>query len=72
MIGHKGEMKEVVWKDQLCEEASMFSKEKYIPCGSIATFVIYHRKDNRSYFMCTLCAFHNVTNRGGKILFKKE
>jgi Zn finger protein HypA/HybF involved in hydrogenase expression len=49
-----------------CEEASVLSKESYIPCGAPATKLVYHRKDRRTYPMCPPCASHNIRNRGGE------
>ena len=51
-----------------CEEASIYSRETYIPCGVPATTVVYHDRDKRSYNMCTCCAEHNLRNRGGKLI----
>ena len=51
-----------------CEEASFLSREKYVPCGALASSAVYHEKDRRWYFMCAACADHNVRNRGGVLL----
>lgn len=51
-----------------CEEASLLSKETYLPCGQPATHVIYHRRDKRAYLMCMPCAWHNAHNRGGQLV----
>lgn len=53
-----------------CQEASMHSRERYIPCGNIATSIVHHTKDKRSYYMCYTCADHNVRNRGGVLKFQ--
>jgi hypothetical protein len=47
-----------------CEEASMLSREKYIPCNSPAARLIYSSRDNRTYRMCDGCADHAIHNRG--------
>lgn len=50
-----------------CQEASMFSKEEYIPCNEPATHRIL-QPDGNVLRMCDLCADHNVRNRGAKEL----
>lgn len=52
-------------EDALCQEASSISVKRYVPCCSPATALVFHRKDNRSYWMCPPCADHNIRNRGG-------
>jgi hypothetical protein len=54
--------------DARCQEASMYSRGFYIPCGQPAVAVVRHDKDRRSYYMCAPCADHNVRNRGGKLV----
>jgi hypothetical protein len=62
-----------IWWDKLsCQEASMFSKETYIPCGQPAIAIIWHNKDKRAYPMCLGCADHNVKNRRGIELARKD
>jgi hypothetical protein len=51
--------------DAKCQEASVLSRQKYIPCGAAASAIVYHAKDGRAYYMCSPCASHNVKNRGG-------
>ena len=46
-----------------CAEASSLSKDTYIPCGNQATAFVKSR-DRMPYPMCSMCADHNVTNRG--------
>ena len=53
-----------------CEEASIFSRERYIPCGQPAVALVKNR-DPKPYFMCEGCADHNVRNRGATILARK-
>lgn len=48
-----------------CEEASLMSREFYIPCNQPATTFVYHSRDKRSYRMCDACAWHNIKNREG-------
>jgi hypothetical protein len=55
-------------KDARCQEASVFSREKYIPCGAPATTVVSHDRDGREYYMCLPCAGHNVRNRGARFV----
>jgi hypothetical protein len=52
--------------DATCQEASVFSRNTYIPCGLKANSIVYHARDGRGYYMCHACASHNVANRGGK------
>jgi len=54
--------------DAKCQEASILSRESYIPCGAKATTIVYHEKDRRGYFMCDPCADHNIRNRGGNLV----
>ena len=54
-----------------CQEASSLSVKQYIPCYAPATSVVRHDKDDRSYYMCTPCAWHNVQNRGGQLMFSQ-
>ena len=44
----------------------------YVACGEPAVAIVYHRRDHRSYYMCSRCADHNVRNRGGLLLERKE
>jgi hypothetical protein len=54
-----------------CEEASIHSKKTFIPCGAPAVAVVWHERDGKhTYLMCAPCAFHNVRNRGGKLIAK--
>lgn len=55
-------------EDSTCQEASRYSVTGYIPCGNIATAIVYHNRDRRGYYMCTSCASHNLHNRGGKLV----
>lgn len=56
-------------KGATCQEASMHSRGSYIPCGNLASAIVHHPKDKRSYYMCAPCASHNVKNRGGILKF---
>lgn len=55
-------------KGATCQEASTLSRKAYIPCGRLATAIVRHDRDRRSYYMCGPCADHNVRNRGGKLV----
>ena len=56
-----------------CEEASMLSRGAYIPCGAPAAAVVWHRRDGKhTYLMCAPCAWHNVRNRGGRLLMATD
>jgi len=64
-------MSDVDFEGKTCEEASMLSSDRYIPCGKPAVALVKNR-DPRPYFMCMGCADHNVTNRGAEVLQRKE
>lgn len=55
-----------------CQEASVLSFATYIPCGAPAGAVVWHEKDKRAYIMCAECAWHNVKNRGGRLLMATD
>jgi hypothetical protein len=51
-----------------CAEASMLSREHYIPCNRPAKFVVaWTGRSDPPVRMCEMCADHNVRNRGGFI-----
>lgn len=52
-----------------CQEASILSRGTYLPCSQPAVAIVYHDKDNRSYYMCLPCADHNLHNRGGVLRY---
>jgi hypothetical protein len=58
--------------DAKCQEASIHSREFYIPCSSPAVAVVRHEKDRRAYYMCHPCADHNIRNRGGVLVRKRR
>lgn len=68
----KESKEKIDWKKLRCTEASMFSRETKIDCGKPAEFIIWHNSDRRAYAMCDSCADHNVKNRGGIELARKE
>lgn len=47
-----------------CEEASLLSRETYIPCNAPATSLIHSSVDRRHYRMCAACADHAIRHRG--------
>jgi hypothetical protein len=55
-----------------CQEASIFSRETYIPCGAAAAAVVWHDKEQRAYVMCAACASHNARNRRGRLLMTTD
>ena len=55
-----------------CQEASVLSRDSYIPCNGPAVAIVHHRKDRRSYYMCAGCTDHNLRNRGGELVRIKE
>jgi hypothetical protein len=52
-----------------CQEASVLSKEKYIPCFAPAVAIVFSPKDRRAYWMCPGCASHNLSNRGALLVY---
>jgi len=58
--------------DALCQEASSLCVAGYVACGEPAVAIVYHRRDHRSYYMCSQCADHNVRNRGGLLLRERK
>lgn len=54
-----------------CQEASMFSRGVYLPCGAPGAAAVWHAKDRRVYVMCGPCTDHNVHNRGGVLVAKR-
>ena len=61
----------VDFEGRTCEEASMLSAAFYVPCGRPAVVLVKNR-DPKPYFMCGMCADHNVRNRGAKIVEKQN
>ncbi len=55
-----------------CQEASIYSYAFYVPCGNEAVAIVYQAKDRRAYYMCEACTYHNINNRGGKLVARKE
>lgn len=55
-----------------CQEASIYSRDTYIPCGEVAVAIVRHENDRRSYYMCAACADHNVKNRGGRLIHQDK
>lgn len=56
-----------------CEEASIHSRETFIPCGAPAAAIVWHQHDGKhTYLMCAACAWHNVKNRGGRLLMTTD
>ncbi|MGY3393455.1 hypothetical protein ACVWW6_006046 [Bradyrhizobium sp. USDA 3311] len=52
-----------------CEEASILSREKYIPCNAPAVSMVgWKHREEGPYRMCAMCAAHNVKNRRAEIL----
>jgi len=52
----------------ICQEASTRSISTYIACGAPAVALVWHERDKRAYPMCKACAWHNLCNRGGRLL----
>lgn len=52
-----------------CEEASVLSRDCYIPCNAPAVSVVgWKGRSETPIRMCESCAWHNVRNRGGYIV----
>lgn len=51
-----------------CEETSNFVNGMHWTCGRPAMKTVYHRRDNKSYAMCDVCAYHNINNRDGLLV----
>jgi hypothetical protein len=47
-------------KEHCCEEASLYSREFYIPCNAPATQVLLSDRETATYRMCEPCAAHNL------------
>jgi len=50
-----------------CQEARPHFKI-FIACDLPAEALVWHEKDRRVYPMCKACAWHNLRNRGGRLL----
>ena len=49
------------------------SNETFIPCNAPAVAVVWHKRDGKhTYVMCAQCAWHNVKNRGGRLLMTTD
>lgn len=47
----------------VCEEASIHSRETYIPCAAPAVKFVLSERGKVVYPMCAGCASHNIRNR---------
>lgn len=56
---------------QRCQEASPMSGHRYFACGRPAVTII-ENGDERPYYMCRGCAFHNLRNRGASIIYSTD
>lgn len=56
-------------KEGCCEEASIHSKEFYIPCNNPAINIVgWKARSDTPIRMCAMCTDHNVKNRSGEII----
>ena len=56
-----------------CQEASIHSRETFMPCGAPAAAIVWHERDGKHlYLMCAHCAAHNIRNRGGRLLMATD
>ena len=52
-----------------CEEASLLSRETYIPCNAPAVSVVgWKGRSDKPIRMCADCTRHNIKNRGGELI----
>jgi len=52
-----------------CEEASLLSRNYYIPCNRPAVCIVgWKGRSDTPIRMCEMCTDHNVKNRGGEII----
>lgn len=53
-----------------CEETTGFNEtaNDYARCGGVAVAVVLSERGRRLHFMCLDCAYHNVKNRGVKLV----
>src|SRR5215510_11176731 len=58
-------MKTINFEELKCEEASILSLNKHVPCMEPGYALVWHQRDRRAYIMCKSCTSHNVHNRGG-------
>lgn len=58
-------------KDQGCQEASPMSGNRYFACGAPAVAIV-DNGDERSYYMCSSCAMHNLRNRGASMVYSSD
>ena len=65
-------IKDINWDKLRCQEASMFLITTKIDCGKPAEVIVWHNGDRRAWAMCLACADHNLRNRGGIELARKE
>lgn len=52
-----------------CQEVLTMVAERYVRCGKPAVCIV-DNGDQRAYWMCESCGYHNVQNRAGKLLGK--
>jgi hypothetical protein len=57
----------VVPPDARCQEVPTMIGNRYVRCNQPAVCVVDHR-GTEIYWMCHDCGWHNVRNRGGKLL----
>jgi hypothetical protein len=63
---------DIFWDVLKCEEAGPCSFKTKIDCGHPAEVIVWHNGDRRAWAMCFACADHNLRNRGGIELARKE
>lgn len=55
--------------EHCCEEASLHSREVYMPCNAPAKLIVGWRgRTDTPIRMCEACADHNCKNRGGYVV----
>lgn len=64
--------KDIVWDNLRCEEVAFAVGVKTFNCGRPAEVIVFHNGDRRAWAMCLMCADHNIRNRGGIELARKD
>lgn len=58
-------------KDATCQEAAPMSGMRYFACGTPAVAIV-DNGDERPYYMCVACTWHNLRNRGASLIFTTD
>ena len=56
-----------------CEETAGMIGDSYLRCGAPAEILVQHKgRTEGPYWMCPLCAWHNIRNRNGADITPNE